>query len=42
MALCTDNGAMIAAAAYYKLKYNKNPFADLQLNGKASMEIEED
>ncbi len=39
---CTDNGAMIGVAAYYKLKYGKNPIADLRLNGKASMEIEED
>lgn len=42
MKYCTDNGAMIGVAAYYKLKYGKNPIADLRLNGKASMEIEED
>lgn len=43
MSLCTDNAAMIAAAAYYKLKYSKkNIFADLTLNGKATMNIIED
>ena len=42
MKYCTDNGAMVGVAAYYKLKYGKNPIADLRLNGKASMEIEED
>lgn len=42
--LCTDNGAMIAAAAYYKLKYSKgdNIFAGLDLNGKANLSIEKD
>lgn len=43
MEFCTDNAAMIAAAAYYKLKYSKeNVFADLNLNGKATLSIEED
>jgi len=40
--LCTDNAAMIAGAGYYKYKYSENPFADLKLNGKASLSIEED
>ncbi len=39
--LCTDNGAMIAAAAYYKLKYG-GKIGDFNLNGKANMRIEED
>lgn len=43
MVLCTDNGAMIAAGAYYKLKYHKEKaFGDLNLNGKATLSIEED
>ena len=43
MVLCTDNGAMIAAGAYYKLKYHKErAFGDLNLNGKATLSIEED
>lgn len=43
MEFCTDNAAMIAVAAYYKLKYSKeNVFADLNLNGKATLSIEED
>lgn len=42
MKYCTDNGAMIAAAAYYKLKYSESPFADLSLNGKATLDIAED
>ena len=43
MVLCTDNGAMIAAAAYYKLKHHKEKaFGDLNLNGKATLSIEED
>ncbi len=43
MSLCTDNAAMIAAAAYYKLKYSKgNIFADLNLNGKATLDIMKD
>ena len=43
MEFCTDNAAMIAAVAYYKLKYSKeNVFADLNLNGKATLSIEED
>ena len=43
MSLCTDNAAMIAAAAYYKLKFNEeNIFADLTLNGKATLDITKD
>lgn len=42
MKYCTDNGAMIAAAAYYKLKYSDKPLADLSLNGKATLDISED
>ena len=40
--LCTDNAAMIAAAAFYKLKNSKNEekcFADLNLNGIATLNI---
>jgi N6-L-threonylcarbamoyladenine synthase len=42
--LCTDNAAMIAEAAYYKIKNNKGKiiFADLDLNGVASLDIIED
>lgn len=41
--LCTDNGAMIAAAAYYKIKNGKyKDEIDLKLNGKANLRIEED
>ncbi len=43
MILCTDNAGMIAAGAYYKLKYHKEKaFGDLNLNGKATLSIEED
>lgn len=42
MEYCTDNAAMIAVAAYYKLKYSKKKFADLNLNGIASLDIEND
>lgn len=42
MKLCTDNGAMIAAAAYYGVKYAGKKPAGLDLNGKATMSIEED
>ena len=43
MTYCTDNAAMIAEAAYYKLKYGKEPiFADLTLNGKATLDIMKD
>lgn len=37
-ALCTDNAAMIGAAAYYI--YQKGITADLDLNGKSQMDIE--
>lgn len=37
-ALCTDNAAMIGAAAYYI--YQKGITADLDLNGKSQMNIE--
>lgn len=41
MTLCTDNAAMIAVAGYYKLQYSKDKqvFADLNLNGKATLDI---
>ena len=42
MKLCTDNAAMIAEAAFYKLKNSKNEkdcFADLDLNGIASLNV---
>lgn len=45
MKLCTDNAAMIAEAAYYKLKNSKNKedcFAGLELNGIASLNIKND
>lgn len=43
MRLCTDNGAMIAAAAYYKLKkYGEKCYADLKLNGIASLDIDKE
>ncbi|MGL4357255.1 MAG: tRNA (adenosine(37)-N6)-threonylcarbamoyltransferase complex transferase subunit TsaD [Cetobacterium sp.] len=43
MSYCTDNAAMIAAAAYYKLNYGKGEiFADLTLNGKATLDIMKD
>lgn len=45
MKLCTDNAAMIAEAAYYKVKCAKNPedcFAGLELNGIASLEVTKD
>ncbi|MGL4970854.1 MAG: tRNA (adenosine(37)-N6)-threonylcarbamoyltransferase complex transferase subunit TsaD, partial [Cetobacterium sp.] len=43
MSYCTDNAAMIAAAAYYKLNYGKGQiFADLTLNGKATLDIMKD
>lgn len=38
--LCTDNGAMIAAAGYYKLINSKeNCFSDLELNGVATLDV---
>lgn len=39
---CTDNAAMIAEGAYYKIKYGDNKFAGLNLNGIASLSIEND
>lgn len=45
MKLCTDNAAMIAEAAYYKLKNSKNKedcFAGLELNGIASLNVKND
>ena len=44
MVLCTDNAAMIAEAAYYKLinSKDKNCFADLDLNGIASLNVMDD
>lgn len=42
MEYCTDNAAMIAVAAHYKLKYSKKKIADLNLNGIASLDIEND
>ena len=38
--LCTDNGAMIASAAYYAATYN-NRFAGLDLNATATISLEE-
>ena len=43
--LCTDNAAMIAEAAYYKLKTAKNEedcFAGLDLNGVASLMVSDE
>ncbi len=44
MKYCTDNAAMIAEGAYFKLKYGKEEgkFGDLNLNGVASLSIEND
>lgn len=44
MVLCTDNAAMIAEAAYYKLinSKDKSCFADLDLNGIASLNVMDD
>lgn len=43
MVYCTDNAAMIAAAAYYKLHIHKEKaFGDLNLNGIATLNIEKD
>lgn len=42
MKLCTDNAAMIASAAYYKIKNSiqvEEAFADLSLNGVATLDI---
>lgn len=40
MKLCTDNGAMIAAAGYYKLINSKEScFSDLELNGVATLDV---
>jgi len=35
---CTDNAAMIGAAAYYA--YKKGKIADLNLNAKANINLE--
>ncbi|NME36400.1 MULTISPECIES: tRNA (adenosine(37)-N6)-threonylcarbamoyltransferase complex transferase subunit TsaD [Fusobacterium] len=40
MKYCTDNGAMIATAAYYKVKRGYVPNENLNLNGIASLSIE--
>ncbi|MCI6152693.1 tRNA (adenosine(37)-N6)-threonylcarbamoyltransferase complex transferase subunit TsaD [Fusobacterium perfoetens] len=40
MKYCTDNGAMIAAAAYYKVERGYVPNENLNLNGVASLSIE--
>lgn len=45
MKLCTDNGAMIAVAGYYKLKKSNNSdecLADLDFNGIASLNVIDD
>ena len=45
MKLCTDNAAMIAEAAYYKLKCADNKidcFAGLELNGVATLDVTKD
>ena len=36
--LCTDNGAMIAGAAYYE--YIKGRFADIRLNAVPNLKLE--
>ena len=36
--LCTDNGAMIASAAYYALQHGRQ--ADLELNAVANISLE--
>ena len=41
MKLCTDNGAMIALAAYYKIKNGYKEEIDLSLNGVATLAIDE-
>ena len=45
MKLCTDNAAMIAEAAYHKLKNTKNEndcFAGLDLDGVASLMVSDE
>ena len=39
MKLCTDNGAMIAIAAYHKLMNGYKPEENLSLNGIATLNI---
>lgn len=41
MRLCTDNAAMIAGAAYYKIQNGGKP-ADYNLNGVATLDINQD
>lgn len=41
MKLCTDNGAMISLAAYYKIKNGYKKEIDLTLNGIATLAIDE-
>ena len=42
MKLCTDNGAMIAVAGYYKIKKGYKPEKNLTLNGVATLNIADD
>jgi len=37
LSLCTDNAAMIGAAAYYQ--YLKNDFSPLSLNAEANLQL---
>lgn len=42
MKLCTDNGAMIAVAAHYKLLNGYKPDKNINLNGVATLSISDD